>query len=64
LRLVSPNLDTRVVMLVLIVLCSGKLDDKYRYLFVIYATGSENAATAADLRSLFADLAKVSAYIF
>lgn len=46
-------------MLILIVLCNGKLDDKYQYLFLVYATGNDNTASATDLRSLFGDLAKV-----
>lgn len=44
-------------MLILIVLSNGSLDDKYRYLFMVYS--NDNVATAADLRLLFGDLAKV-----
>jgi hypothetical protein len=47
-------------MLILTVLCNGKLDDKYRYLFIVYATGVDDTATAEDLRLMFTDLAKVS----
>ncbi|KAI6190921.1 Zinc finger, ZZ type [Aphelenchoides bicaudatus] len=63
LRRLTPNFNTKVVMLILIVLCKGKIDDKYAYLFLIYATGTDNTATASDLRLLFSDLAKLPALL-
>jgi hypothetical protein len=63
LRQLAPHYSTRTVMLILIVLCNGKLDDKYRYLFLIYANGSDSSATKADLQAMFGDLAKVSVFL-
>ncbi|KAI6243175.1 Zinc finger, ZZ type [Aphelenchoides fujianensis] len=63
LRHLSPGLETRVVQTVLVVLCAARVDDKYRYVYRIYADEADGRATADQLKALLSDLARLPTMI-
>ncbi|KAI6241856.1 Zinc finger, ZZ type [Aphelenchoides fujianensis] len=63
LRHVTPGLETRVVQTILVVLCAARVDDKYRYVYRIYADETDGRATADQLKALLSDLARLPTMI-